>query len=66
MSDAIAHVALVLDSPAEFSDWWERRARRADRAIVQEAERRGLIIRTGGLIVLTAAGKALRASRKTD
>jgi hypothetical protein len=56
--------AVVLDSPQGFALWWNHRAHRADRAIVAEAERRGLLRRSGGLIVLTQAGRALRAAAR--
>ncbi len=55
----------VLDSAARFTNWWNRRAEPDDRAIVAEAERRGLISRAHGLLFLTAAGKEL-AKKPTD
>ncbi len=48
----------VLDSAARFANWWNRRAEPDDRAVVAEAERRGLIIRAAGLLFLTETGKA--------
>ena len=55
-----AEVAAVLEDPARFRAWWDRRNDAFDRALVVEAERRGLITRARGMLFLTDAGKALR------
>jgi hypothetical protein len=54
-----AEVAAVLEDPARFRQWWQRRNDPFDRALVAEAERRGLITRQRGMLFLTDAGKAL-------
>jgi hypothetical protein len=57
-------VAAVLDDPERFRRWWNRRTDPFDRALVAETGRRGLITRQRGLLLLTDAGKALRASER--
>jgi hypothetical protein len=44
---------IICEVPAAFARWWQRRDAPNDPAIVAEAERRGLIMRTGGLLSLT-------------